>query len=117
MVDILIVEDEMDIRESLKDILEAENYSICTAANGLEALALLQNAAAPKLILLDFLMPLMNGLEFREQQAHLPHLAKIPVILMSADKYIQTKAEQIDVKYVKKPIDLETLLSTIKGYF
>ncbi len=111
---ILIVEDEKDIRDSLKMLLELEGYSVFTAENGKEGLKILKNLESPCLILLDLLMPVMNGMEFLEAKKHEDAIAQIPVCVVSgvaSDPHLKNTAG-----FIKKPIDLEILLKFIKNY-
>src|ERR1700679_2088809 len=86
---ILIVEDDQGIRETLVEILDSEGYIVLSASNGLEALQVLRSTAVkPDLILLDLMMPVMDGLSFKAQSSQDPSLAKIPVVIMSADQKI-----------------------------
>lgn len=111
---ILVVDDDTDIRETLAQILEFEGFQVVCASNGKEAMAQLE-VIKPDLILLDLMMPVMNGYEFRMAQKSRPEFAGIPVIILSADGNVQQKAAAADVRaYLKKPIELETLLSTIR---
>ncbi|MBC7545053.1 MAG: response regulator, partial [Candidatus Sericytochromatia bacterium] len=82
---ILIVEDDIDIRETLAEILADEGYSVASAANGLDAISYLQTEAMPCVILLDLMMPVMSGWEFRAKQQQDPTLAGIPVVVLSGD--------------------------------
>src|SRR5438046_2792257 len=84
---ILVVEDDPYIRESIQELLELESYTVACAANGKEALDYLEKIGngLPQLILLDLMMPVMDGFEFRRQQVTSPVLSKIPLIVMSAD--------------------------------
>jgi CheY-like chemotaxis protein len=111
---ILIVEDEEGIRETLKDIIELEGYNVFTAVNGEEGLRVLHKMERPCLVLLDLLMPVMNGMEFLSAKGHDDMIAQIPVCIVSgvADKPDMKGA----VGFVKKPIDLEILLRFIKDY-
>ena len=114
---ILIVEDDFDVRDMLSLVLQNEGYSVATAANGREAIEYLRGGAAPCLILLDLMMPVMNGWEFRTVQQQDPSLSPIPVVVLSADGRIQEKAASIDAaSYLKKPIEFDLLLDTIKHY-
>lgn len=111
---ILIVEDEQDIRDSLKMLLELEGYSVFTAENGKEGLKILKSLQGPCLILLDLLMPVMNGMEFLEAKKHEDAIAQIPVCVVSgvaSDPHLKNTAG-----FIKKPIDLEILLKFIKNY-
>ena len=82
---ILVIEDDTDIREALVFLLESEGYEVAAAENGKAALDLLSQGRNPELILVDLFMPVMDGLTFRKKQLGRPEIAKIPVILMSAD--------------------------------
>ncbi len=105
---ILIVEDEKGIQEILKMALEMEGYQVFTADNGKEGLELLPKMPTPCLILLDLMMPVMNGWEFAEALSKEMTLATIPVVIVTA---YGERAESIPSKGVlKKPIDLDALL-------
>src|ERR1041385_6706856 len=79
---ILIIDDDADIRDVMKIILEASGYHVSVAADGLEALEQLQNGAPPVMILLDLMMPRMDGEQFLKQICG-SRFAKIPVVIMS----------------------------------
>ncbi len=84
--DILLVEDDVDVREAIAEGLEDVGYHVMATANGREALDYLKTAAGglPGLILLDLMMPTMDGWEFQEQMAREPTCAGIPVVVLSA---------------------------------
>ncbi len=81
---ILVVEDDLSTREALSMLLSAEGYGVSTAADGVAALEQLRDGQRPGLILLDLMMPLMDGWQFRHEQLRDPSLANIPVIVCSA---------------------------------
>jgi DNA-binding response OmpR family regulator len=112
---ILIVEDDEDIRVNLKMILEIEGYLVSTAHDGMDALTQLrQSSDLPTLIILDLMMPVMNGLQFRKEQEEDPRLAKIPVIITTADGTLESRKTGKSAKiYIKKPYELDRLLDTI----
>lgn len=114
---ILIVEDDADMRESLGELLQYEGYQVAAAANGREALNHLRQAEAPCLILLDLMMPVMTGWEFREEQREDPQLAQIPVAVLTG---VRNSVEQIStldaVGYFQKPVDLNALLATVAEF-
>lgn len=115
---ILVIEDDFDIRDTMTQILEAEGYAVVGAANGQEALDHLHRADRPRLILLDLMMPVMNGWQFRTEQQRDPELASIPVVVISADASIHQKATSIQADgFLKKPLQLEALLATVQRYF
>jgi CheY-like chemotaxis protein len=116
---ILVVEDDEGNREALSELLEGEGYQVIAAANGQDALAWLRAnpAVSPSLILLDMMMPVMNGTEFRMQQREDPQLAKIPVVLMSAGARIEEEATVLGaVGVIGKPPDVDDMLAQIEHY-
>jgi CheY-like chemotaxis protein len=114
---ILIVEDDFDIREALTQILEEEGYRVRCAANGQEALAVAAEDPVPSLILLDLMMPVMNGWQFRAEQLKDARIASVPVLIISADPQLQSKAEALGVAgLLRKPIALDDLLSAVKDH-
>ena len=112
MARVLIVEDDRDTREMLGRFLELEGFEVSTAANGQLALdALRQHAAA--VIVLDLMMPVMDGWQFRQQQIHDPRLAGIPVVVVTAAGS-RTSLPPIDAHgWLSKPVDLDQLLQMI----
>jgi CheY-like chemotaxis protein len=109
--EILIVDDDADIRDSLGSLLEGEGYAVACAANGREALDRLRAGLLPCLILLDLMMPVMDGLAFIAQQTADPTLAGIPVVVITAAG--QTKTASLPRPVLSKPIQIETLLNTV----
>jgi two-component system cell cycle sensor histidine kinase/response regulator CckA len=106
------VEDDADIREALDGLLSMEGFRVSGCSNGREALDWLRNSPKPDLILLDLMMPVMDGWQFRVAQKEDPELANIPVLALSADS--TAKAAAIDAEaYLKKPVDYDTLIDTI----
>lgn len=111
---VLIVEDDESIRTILKEILENEGYEVFTAENGKVGIEVLQKIARPCLILLDFLMPVMNGKEFMEAKRQDDLIAPIPVVLVSA---FEDRSKDIGAQgFVKKPIDFDCLLRFLEKY-
>jgi CheY-like chemotaxis protein len=114
--EVLVVEDDYAIRETLRDLLQDEGYPVLSASNGQEALTLLEHCS-PRLILLDLMMPVMDGREFRLAQRSDPALARIPVVVISADHSLEHKVEGLAVDgWLAKPFDLDALLMTLKRY-
>ncbi len=112
---ILVIEDDTDIREALVFLLESEGYEVAAAENGKAALDLLSQGRNPELILVDLFMPVMDGLTFRKKQLGRPEIAKIPVILMSADGGMDEKKEHAQaLHYFAKPLNVNALLSAIQ---
>jgi CheY-like chemotaxis protein len=110
---ILVVEDDDDIRDSIKELLEEEGYCIETAANGQQALAQIRGKGAPQLILLDLMMPVMDGWQFQNQLRQDPDCAQIPVIVISASKFSRQRVEAD--AFIPKPLDAGVLLETIES--
>ena len=107
---ILIIDDDLDICNAISLVLERDGFSVAKAANGKDGLALLaQLDPKPCLVLLDLWMPEMNGWDFYEHMRCDPELRSIPVIVMTA----YGKREQSSLKWLRKPIDMETLLEAV----
>src|SRR4051794_32442195 len=83
---VLLVEDDADLRETTAMLLECEGYQVCAVENGREALNQLLDGPLPSVILLDMLMPVMNGWEFRAHQQRDPRLAAVPVVVVTASR-------------------------------
>lgn len=112
---VLIVEDEGATREMLALLLESEGYSVASAANGEEALACLRQCERPDVILLDLMMPVMDGWQFRRIQRREPALAEIPVIVVSAAGDVgQTAVALSAASFLQKPVEPSHLLATIR---
>jgi CheY-like chemotaxis protein len=109
----MIVEDDPDTRDMLERFLELEGFGVRTAANGQLALDALQIDSAFCVILLDLMMPVMNGWQFREAQSSDPRLSGIPVVVVTA---AGSKEDIPAIKadgWLSKPVDFDRLLSTI----
>ena len=111
---VMVVDDDEDIREIVKLSLEAGGYRVTTAVDGLEAWQRLSASPLPSLILLDLMMPRMNGEEFLKALRASPQ-ANIPVVIMSGHGASNQKAEELGVNgCLTKPVDLEELLGTVR---
>jgi two-component system chemotaxis response regulator CheY len=115
---VLVIDDDADIREAIVESLEDQGLVATGADGGAEALALLRGASAlPGLILLDLMMPEMSGPEFREQQRADPALAGVPVVLLSAHADIESQAKALGAAgFMKKPVKLQALVSTVQRF-
>jgi CheY-like chemotaxis protein len=113
----MVIEDDHEIRSALVDILTAEGYRVLAASNGKEGLDLLRNGSPqPRTIILDLMMPVMDGWLFRNHQAQDAELAKIPVIVITADGNAKAKAKAMNATAgIRKPIDLDELLGTVRA--
>lgn len=117
MARILVVDDEAFIRMYLEEVLADEGHEVHSASGGAAALALLRNGGPrPHLILLDLMMPGMNGWEFRAAQARDPLLADIPVVLLSGAGDVQAEARRLGAQgFVTKPFLPAQLFAAIAG--
>lgn len=115
---VLVVDDDPDIREAMIEVLEESGHQATGAANGNEALAQLRASSEhPCLILLDLMMPVMDGREFREEQMRDPALSPIPVVVISAFRDVEHTAQQMKVAaHVKKPVSLRDLVQLVERY-
>ncbi len=115
---VLVVEDDELIRQSLKTFLADEGYAVYTAKEGAEALKKLDEIPHPCLILLDYYMPVMDGREFLEKikKDARTLVAGIPVVLVSAALERNVEGKDHLAGFIKKPIDLELLLSVVKNH-
>ncbi|GAB4313295.1 MAG: hypothetical protein Kow0059_04450 [Candidatus Sumerlaeia bacterium] len=113
---ILAVDDEMDILLIVKTALEGEGYKVVTAANGFDALATAEDIR-PDLILLDIMMPEMDGFEVLDQLRRNENTMHIPIIMLTGVSEILKKKEALDkgiTYYINKPFDYQTLVSKVK---
>lgn len=113
---VLIVDDDPDVREVLAILLSDEGYRVATACNGREALSYLAHEEAPALILLDIMMPVMDGYAFRVTQLEHPALAAIPVVVLSAGEKSERVTEMRPAAFLKKPFNIEALLELVEKY-
>lgn len=112
---VLVVEDDPDAREALAQILLGSGYDVATADNGRAALTYLQESPPPCLIVLDLMMPVMDGWQFRAEQVRDASLAAIPVLVITAIPRAEQRAAVLSIDdYLTKPVDIERFLET--GY-
>src|SRR5687767_6846505 len=114
---VLVVDDEADVREAVADGLTSRGWEVMEAANGAEALEVLRHTDhRPDVILLDIMMPVMDGWQFRSVQRHDQDLQDIPVVVFSAHELVRAAALDLGVTaFVRKPVRLDTLDSTLDG--
>ena len=114
---ILVIEDDKDITDAMRDALSYMGYQVLVAGNGQEALDLLQKSEKPCMIFLDLMMPVMDGWEFRKIQQQNPLLKDIPVVVVSADGHAKKKAEMLQVQHaLVKPIEFDDLVKVAQTY-
>jgi CheY-like chemotaxis protein len=114
---ILIVDDDNEVRSALSEMLEEEGFSVEGAPNGREALARLRGGTVhPAVILLDLMMPGMDGWDFRSEQMRDPRLAQVPVVIVSASGFSRDsiRTQFGPAAYVEKPIERMALLEAIR---
>jgi CheY-like chemotaxis protein len=108
-----VVDDDADIRDTLAAILEDEGYRVHAAANGREALALLEEIERPALLLVDLRMPVMDGVELIEAMRRDPRWRDLPVIVLSA---ASTVTAPEGVPFLSKPVGIVTLLDAVRAH-
>lgn len=114
---VLLVEDDPELLGSLASFLQEEGYQVECARHGLEALGRLRGGCRPDVILLDLMMPIMTGWEFRDAQRQDSDLCRIPVVVISGMNDSARHAAFLEADgYVQKPIPVETLISTLNRY-
>ena len=113
---ILIVDDDADIRETLTEVLQGEGYGCATASNGREALEYLRSHPFPALILLDLMMPVMDGFDFRAAQLGADELREVPVMVISANGRAEQAARSLAAAdYLSKPMDIGDLFRKVRA--
>ena len=119
---VLIVEDDPDVRAMLTSLLSTAGFHAVSAEDGLEALHLLRTVRhrapeVPCLVLLDLKMPRLGGGEFRRAQLCDPTVANVPIAVMSAALDVEQRAEAMGaVASLTKPLDVEALIEVVKRY-
>jgi DNA-binding response OmpR family regulator len=113
---VLVVDDDQDIRESLMDFLQDHGYQPLGATHGRDALEKLgKSTERPCLIILDLMMPIMDGKTFREQQLRDPELSRIPVVVISAYRDVAVTGLQV-TSHIPKPLNLTALLDVVRAH-
>lgn len=110
---VLLVEDEDDLRESMRDLLEENGYAVVAACDGQEALEALARVEDLCVVLLDLLMPRMNGWDFFEKMRARPEFTGVPVLVQSS---APSRAPEGVTRVLKKPVAPEELLSVVREY-
>lgn len=114
---ILVVDDHEDVRMALETLLTSQGYGVVTACEGEEALDRLRGGLRPCVILLDLMMPKLDGWQFRHAQLADPVLARIPVIAFSGHEALRERASEMGITEVcSKPVDPDQLLRLVKRY-
>lgn len=115
---VLVVEDDFGIRESISEVLEDHQYLPVPAVNGKDALERLKASTdKPCVILLDIMMPVMDGWDFRAVQREDPELSSIPVVVLTAHANLREADARLKASaYLSKPVTMEALLSTVDRF-
>lgn len=117
---ILIVEDSKDVQGLLAHLLSTEGYQVDCVGNGQEAIDYLNsNPSLPGVILLDLMMPVMDGYQFRQEQQRHSRFAAVPVVVMTAAGDVKAESLKVgSVGFLKKPfLDITTVLDTVAQFF
>ena len=113
-VDVLIVDDDLDMVDSLRDVLTDRGFEVAIARDGQEALEYLAAAPAPSVILLDWMMPRCDGATFRERQLANPAFAGIPVVILTADARVEERRDAMDsAPVLLKPVEITDLVGVL----
>lgn len=114
---ILVVDDDPGLREILELTLRSEGYEIVVARDGLDAMALIEERL-PGLVVLDWMMPRLDGLGFAAELAHRGLRERVPILLLTAANAAENRAAQIEAAAVlAKPFELSDLLDTVERLF
>lgn len=111
----MVVEDDREIQQALCSVLREEGYDVSSASNGREAISQLLAGQRPGVILLDVIMPVMGGADFREAQLRDPRLKDIPVVVLTAEGAVRDIARALGAAAAfAKPFELDALLDAIE---
>lgn len=115
---VMIVEDDLDLRESIAEVLEDNEYRPLGAANGKEAFERLRSEPyKPCVILLDVMMPVMDGRQFRALQREDPELGTIPVVVMTAHvDHEEARGALAADAFLRKPVHIDALLTAVAQF-
>lgn len=117
--DVFLIEDDLDIREALVEILENEGVKVRSFQNGAQGLSsLIQSKELPCLVLLDLMMPVMDGHEFLEKKNAEFRFKEVPVVVMTADAFTHQNLSKLPevAGLIKKPIDIDYLVQVVNSY-
>jgi two-component system chemotaxis response regulator CheY len=113
---VMLIEDDRDIREAVVEALQDEGYAVICAIDGVDALEQLRGPGpAPDLVLLDLMMPRMDGLQFRREMLNVPEWRHIPVVVITADAHARARGGPLEAAAVlRKPVRLADLCGTVR---
>ncbi len=113
---VLIVEDDVDVREMMKELFEDEGYRVAVATDGRDALDVIDRIGRPNVILLDLMMPRMSGGDFLEAaRRKRPDLARVPVVVITGYAQMMFSVSPVE-RMLTKPVDLHALLDIVRQY-
>ncbi|HXJ19029.1 MAG TPA: response regulator [Polyangia bacterium] len=112
---VLVIEDDPDVRSALAELLAGEGYQVSATADGAEALDTLRGGLLPSVIVLDLMMPKVDGWDFRRAQLEDPSLAQVPVVLLTASGFRpdSMRSERGRLEMLPKPVQAHVLLETL----
>lgn len=112
---LLVVDDDTDLREALEEVLRDAGFTVLGASNGREALEVLARAETlPGLVLLDMMMPVLDGLGFAKEMQAVPEWKDVPIVIFSASAGNAATAREVGAcAYLRKPVDVEVLVDTV----
>lgn len=118
---ILVVEDNVELRDALQELLCLEGFQVCTASNGREALDVLKAAGVPSLVLLDLMMPVMDGWQLLEELRRAPGgaLAAVPVVVISGVAEVpgrRATPDELGCTVIAKPVDVDRLVALARKH-
>lgn len=114
---VLVVDDDDELRDTVTELLRLEGFDVSSARNGHEALEFLRSNPAPHVIVLDLMMPVMNGQQFRQAQLDAPALAAIPVVILTASHNGRQQAAAMGVSdFFSKPVDFDVFIAALRTY-
>ena len=115
---VLVVDDDVDLRESVHELLTLRGYRVETAADGAEALAWLEKSQmTPCVALIDLMMPGMDGFTLRARMSADPQLADIPVVVVTgAGVLAEQRAVELNARVLRKPVTMAALLATVRTF-
>src|SRR5262249_54388366 len=112
---VLVIDDDAEIRQALAELLEDEEYQVLLAANGKEALDVIAAGPRPDVILLDVMMPVMDGWHFLSARLKHPELVEVPIIIISAGQEAERDARKVGVfEVARKPLHVDDLIQRIE---
>ncbi len=114
---VLLVEDDPDIRELVLEAFQIMNVNARAASCGSDAIDALQTHGNPAVVLLDLMMPKTDGVWFCNERKKYPDMAGVPVVILTADSKIESKAAELAVNgFLRKPVTIDDLMKTVNKY-